>query len=129
MEEMALELDFEIENFEEEDEGESFNSSSESESDTDAGELGEFDDESNSVGDTLPQAAGGAGAVVRALAYRHEPEQILDENVDLDGQNFGDARPRGNLDHTRLDPNSTENWYVDKRLIIIFPDNDICSHS
>ena len=61
--------------------------------------------------------------------YRHEPEQILDEDLDLDGQNFGDARPRGNLGHTRLDPNSTENWYVDKRLIIIFADNDICSHS
>jgi len=66
MEEMALELDFKIKNVEEEVEGESFNSSSGSESDTDAGELGEFDDESHS--DT-PQAAGGAGAVIGALAY------------------------------------------------------------
>ena len=54
-------------------------------------------------------------AAAAALAYRHEPEQELDaEHLQI--QNYGDARPRGNLDHTRLDPNSTENWYVVDRV-------------
>ena len=64
MEEMGLELDFEIENFEEVIEGESISSSGGPESDIDAGEIWEYDDES--------QAAGGVVAT-GALAYRHEP--------------------------------------------------------
>ena len=108
MEELDLDLDFEIDNFEEELEDQSISSGPDSE--IDEGEVGDFDDESNA-----PQAQA-ASVVTDAveIAYRHEPEPELQEDVDLDLQmeNYGDARPRGNQDHARLDPNSTENWYV-----------------
>ena len=113
MDEMDLDLDFEIDNFEEELEDQSISSSSGPDSEIDEGEVGDFDDESNAP---QAQAASTNGVVTDAvdIAYRHEPEPELQEDVDLDLQmeNYGDARPRGNQDHARLDPNSTENLYV-----------------
>ena len=116
MDELDLDLNFQIDNFEEELKDESISSSSGPDSEIDKGEVGDFDDESNA-----PQARAAStngfivtDAVGTCIAYRHEPEPELQEDVDLDLQmeNYGDARPRGNQDHARLDPNSTENWYV-----------------
>ncbi|XP_041481000.1 uncharacterized protein LOC121428454 [Lytechinus variegatus] len=111
--EVYLDLEFEIDDFEGETDDED-SSSSEEESDVDEGEVGEYAGNGGSDGSDSDAAVGyGARAehAAAALAYQHEPLPPVREFDDAEHeQNIGDARPRGNLDHTRLDPNSTDIW-------------------
>eukprot|EP00057_Strongylocentrotus_purpuratus_P024696 XP_011679170.1 PREDICTED: uncharacterized protein LOC105445373 [Strongylocentrotus purpuratus] len=113
MADLDLELDFEVDSVQEEDDEDSMSSYSLMSSDDDQGEIGEIDDDLDEAArqPTGADATDGDAAAVLgagAQAYLHEPEQRLPQ--DAERQNFGDARPRGNLDNTRLDPNNTENW-------------------
>ena len=136
---MSLELEFEIEDIEDENEEESLSSiasSNGTEMDIDDGELGEYISEDEAKSDAprpaqkqqlLLLASPSSAEVAAAIAYLHEP--VARQDLQNEQANYGDARPRGNLDDTRLDPENTANWYVIEKDIYFVMGREICLFS